>query len=988
MQLRSTIARGALAVSLCVSLLLCAIAAQAGGGSDLGVSEKQLAKYRGWVEKIKTAPRGPFSRIRWFCADGTVLPPKAYACKKHGGGIQHGEWTDQVVEMRKHGFYVANVLAAVDPKDFLGKSPDLDQLSQIVLERFLIGADDGWVMRGAFSYRGALQAEDEEAGASKLMLALLGSDFWRDPARYALLREAARLLPLEQDSANAATVRKLALDIANQDNGFQSMRVKIHGSPDGGDAQRVREYAKGGKKQLNNEYARLADLIDELYSARGASDELRRLAGTEAGRDVAKGLQSAAADLESAADADARLTAASRWLVEVRKKFEQDGSPASSLVLLQASIALERQVYTSGADVVAAIAGKTRRERLLDVAEAAEALYGAGFLSTRQLDELSAAVARIQNSRGIRLRNYRNELRYLARAPEWSSRALSFQFSRSEGRFSPLEPLTHMYAQDRLRGSPLLVYGAVIDSLVKDANAMAGIQHRLFGVKIGAGLRALNPGMARGRLYVDANPGVDVDRNGIYLLPETVSDLPPVSGILTRGEGSSLSHVQLLARNLGIPNVVVTESVLPQVAAQKGKNVVMAVSPKGVVQLAEDGSRWDTVFGVEEAATEALVIKPDLQKLDTSVTKLVPLADLRAEDSGRISGPKGANLGSLRHYFGDAVPDGFVVPFGVFRQTLEKPIEAGGPSVWNWMRAEYDAIAALDRSPKQQQARVKSFLSRLRTWILAVDLGEDFRQELRTRLRQQFGKDKSYGAFVRSDTNVEDLPGFTGAGLNLTVANVVGEAAIEKAIHDVWASPFTERAYSWRQGNMEDPEYVFPAVVVQYSLPSEKSGVMVTADLDTGSMRTYLSVAVSEGVGGAVDGQATESLRINKRNGQTRLLAQATAPMRTVLLRSGGVSAVPASGTDAVLQPKEIAQLIEFAEKAPERFPSLHEGEKQVPADIEFGFRKGRLYLLQLRPFVESKAAQANTYLAELDQVFRSRGRLRVDLDQRPEGGL
>jgi phosphoenolpyruvate synthase/pyruvate phosphate dikinase len=445
--------------------------------------------------------------------------------------------------------------------------------------------------------------------------------------------------------------------------------------------------------------------------------------------------------------------------------------------------------------------------------------------------------------------------------------------------------------------------------------------------------------------------------------------------------------VQLLARNLGIPNVVVTESVLPQVAAQSGQQVVMAVSPKGVVQLVKDGPRWDDIFGKEELV-EAITIKPDLEKLDTTVTDLVPLADLRAEDSGRISGPKGANLGSLRHYFGNSVPDGFVVPFGVFRQVLDKPLEPGGPSVWDWMRGEYDAIAALESSPDQQQKRVRKFLGRLRSWIMKVDLGDDFRQRLRTQLRTQFGKDGSYGAFVRSDTNVEDLPGFTGAGLNLTVPNVVGEKNIENAIHDVWASPFTERAYSWRQGNMEDPEYVFPAVVVQYSLPSEKSGVMVTADLDTGSMRTYLSVAVSEGVGGAVDGQATESLRINKTNASARLLAQATAPTRATLVKTGGMAMTPSTGTDSVLKPKEIEQLITFAAEAPDRFPSLREGGTQVPADVEFGFRDGKLYLLQLRPFVESKAAQANSYLAELDQVFRTRGRARVDLDARPEGGI
>jgi phosphoenolpyruvate synthase/pyruvate phosphate dikinase len=305
------------------------------------------------------------------------------------------------------------------------------------------------------------------------------------------------------------------------------------------------------------------------------------------------------------------------------------------------------------------------------------------------------------------------------------------------------------------------------------------------------------------------------------------------------------------------------------------------------------------------------------------------------------------------------------------------------------MIGEYDAIARLEASPKQQQERVRAFLARLRTWIENVDLSGEFRDKLQARLRASFGEDGSYGAFVRSDTNVEDLPGFTGAGLNLTVPNVVGERNIEDAIKQVWASPFTERAYSWRQAHMADPEYVFPAVVVQYSLPSQKSGVMVTADLEGDSRDEWISLAVSEGVGGAVDGQATESLRINKRDAEVRLLAQATAPMRTVLLPKGGVASARASGTDAVLGPEEIEQLIVFADKAPDRFPSLRtESGEKLPADVEFAFRDGKLFLLQLRPFVESRAAQSSAYLASLDQVFRSRGRLPVDLDAVAQGGI
>jgi len=300
------------------------------------------------------------------------------------------------------------------------------------------------------------------------------------------------------------------------------------------------------------------------------------------------------------------------------------------------------------------------------------------------------------------------------------------------------------------------------------------------------------------------------------------------------------------------------------------------------------------------------------------------------------------------------------------------------------MKQRYAAIEGLQNRPAEQHRVVSEFLARLREWIESCDPGPDFRARLRESLEQNFGEEGSYGVFVRSDTNVEDLPGFTGAGLNLTVPNVVGSAEIFRAIRRVWASPFTERAYGWRQSHMEDPEYVFPAVVVQRSFPAEKSGVMVTSDVDTGQSG-WLTVAVSEGVGGAVEGQAAESLRIDRRTGEILLLAQATAPRRVVLPPGGGVDRVPASGGQVVLERHEIAQLIELANRVPEQFPSLRtEGGAAAPADIEFAFRAGRLALLQIRPFVENRSAQRNLYLASLDAGFEARGSEPVDLDAVP----
>jgi hypothetical protein len=111
-----------------------------------------------------------------------------------------------------------------------------------------------------------------------------------------------------------------------------------------------------------------------------------------------------------------------------------------------------------------------------------------------------------------------------------------------------------------------------------------------------------------------------------------------------------------------------------------------------------------------------------------------------------------------------------------------------------------------------------------------------------------------------------------------------------------------------------------------------------------------------------------------------QFLAKATAPLRTVLPLTGGVGKAPASGTDAVLQPGEIKQLIAMTREV-EKFPTLRDEDgKLLPADIEFAFKDGKLALLQIRPFVESKSAQRNLYLSELDAGFRKRGSQSVDL--------
>ena len=109
---------------------------------------------------------------------------------------------------------------------------------------------------------------------------------------------------------------------------------------------------------------------------------------------------------------------------------------------------------------------------------------------------------------------------------------------------------------------------------------------------------------------------------------------------------------------------------------------------------------------------------------------------------------------------------------------------------------------------------------------------------------------------------------------------------------------------------------------------------MVTADIDTGQTG-WLTIAVNEGVGGAVAGQTSEELRVRVSDGTVRLMAQATDPYKVVLLKKGGIAKVPASGTQAILSQKNIQDLREFARSVPDRFPLLRNAQDDpVPADF------------------------------------------------------
>ena len=60
--------------------------------------------------------------------------------------------------------------------------------------------------------------------------------------------------------------------------------------------------------------------------------------------------------------------------------------------------------------------------------------------------------------------------------------------------------------------------------------------------------------------------------------------------------------------------------------------------------------------------------------------------------------------------------------------------------------------------------------------------------------------------FVRSSSNSEDLPNFSGAGLYSSVANVRDETKLIEAVKKVWASLWKFEAYEAAGAKLRQPD--------------------------------------------------------------------------------------------------------------------------------------------------------------------------------------
>lgn len=440
----------------------------------------------------------------------------------------------------------------------------------------------------------------------------------------------------------------------------------------------------------------------------------------------------------------------------------------------------------------------------------------------------------------------------------------------------------------------------------------------------------LNTGRAQGRLRivksVDDTP--DLSPTDIVVLDEVPVALTPVAGLVTQRPSTLLSHVNLLAKGWRIPNAYVRDAVAV-LREHDGQWVELIVESNGyrVQRIAQPATPASSP--ASQAAAKPLP-KPDL-----SVRANKPLSGMTTRDS-RSCGVKAANLGALKSVLPPAanVPDGFCIPFAQYAAFMDK---LGVPA--RLAALEQRADFASDTNVRRAE------LAKLRQDIADAPPDSALSTDWLARWKKQLG---GRGVFVRSSSNSEDLPGFSGAGLYTTVPNVTQADALARAVQTVWASVYNFEAYEARRAAGFKQDAVVMAVLVQSAAASDSSGVMITRDPFDASRRhvTYLSAKRGLGIKVVEGRRQAEQVMYSSWSKAVQVLSRSAEDTQLVAAVGGGVREVPIEGGRQVLNDVLVARLSAVGRQVKKRLGN-------VDQDIEWAVQGDDILILQARPYID-----------------------------------
>jgi len=248
--------------------------------------------------------------------------------------------------------------------------------------------------------------------------------------------------------------------------------------------------------------------------------------------------------------------------------------------------------------------------------------------------------------------------------------------------------------------------------------------------------QSFNNGKTVGRLRL-VPPGTKLEalifeRDDIVILQESYPDITPVAGIISTVFSTPLSHVNLRAREWGIPNAGIVDAG-KKFASCDGQ--VMTFEVRDIDYTLRGATDAEIKAWKERAQAAREVFVP---RADVTTRELRELGKMRAGDRV-IYGTKAANLGEIASSGLDVpVPRGFGVPFAFYVDHMQR----------SGLDKEVDAMLADERFVKDAGWR-RATLAALRDKIRRAPINPKTLDVVWRKVQKDLG---GRGVFVRSST--------------------------------------------------------------------------------------------------------------------------------------------------------------------------------------------------------------------------------------------
>jgi len=328
-------------------------------------------------------------------------------------------------------------------------------------------------------------------------------------------------------------------------------------------------------------------------------------------------------------------------------------------------------------------------------------------------------------------------------------------------------------------------------------------------------------------------------------------------------------------------------------------------------------------------------------------------SEIRMTDVPLVGG-KNASLGELFAALGPqgvGVLDGFALTTDAYWRLLEQ----------RNLRGELETLFNNFDAEDLQQLASRGHVAR--TKILQAPFPEDVSTAILDGYRElmaRLGKEPELA--VRSSASAEDLPEASFAGAAETFLNVRGEDALLRAMHQCFASLFTDRAISYRarQGYSQSKVALSIGVMPMVRSDLASSGVMFTLDTESG-FRNVVTINGSYGLGEfVVQGVVTPDewlvFKPTLREGCESIVGRQLGSKEVRMVYAAGTRSTRSEATPLAdrsrycLTDPEVLQLARWACLIEDHYSKL--ASHPQPMDIEWAKdgTTGELFILQARP--------------------------------------